>query len=77
MGVFGRGRPGWGVIGHGVGCIGVGGRRGGGICIRGFWIGGRGGGGGGAIGAWWIHCSIHLQMCSSKTGSVPRTLSLL
>ena len=31
----------------------------------------------GAIGAWWIHCSIHLQMCSSKTGSVPRTLSLL
>ena len=34
-------------------------------------------GGGGAIGAWWIHCSIHLQMCSSKTGSVPRTLSLL
>ena len=63
MGVFGRGRPGWGVIGHGVGCIGVG--------------GGGGGGGGGAIGAWWIHCSIHLQMCSSKTGSVPRTLSLL
>ena len=25
MGVFGRGRPGWGVIGRGVGCIGVGG----------------------------------------------------
>ena len=38
---------------------------------------GGGGAGGGAIGAWWIHCSIHLQMCSSKTGSVPRTLSLL
>ena len=45
MGVFGRGRPGWGVIGRRVGCIGVGGGAGGGgICIRGFWIGGRGGG---------------------------------
>ena len=94
MGVFGRGRPGWGVIGRGVGCIGVGG-GGGAVSVFGDFglvVGGGGGGGGGgylysgildwwsgggAIGAWWIHCSIHLQMCSSKTGSVPRTLSLL
>ena len=58
--------------GEGLGGVGLG--TGGGAGVGG---GGGGGGGGGAIGAWWIHCSIHLQMCSSKTGSVPRTLSLL
>ena len=75
MGVFGRGRPGWGIIGRGVGCIGVGGA----VSVFGDFglVVGGGVAGGGAIGAWWIHCSIHLQMCSSKTGSVPRTLSLL
>ena len=44
MGVFGWGRPGWGVIGRRVGCIGVRGAGGGGVCIRGFWIGDWGGG---------------------------------
>ena len=47
MGVFGRGRPGWGVIGRGVGCIGVGG-AGGAVSVFGDFglvVGGCGGGG--------------------------------
>ena len=45
MGVFGRGRPGWGIIGRGVGCIGVGGA----VSVFGDFglvVGGGGGGGG-------------------------------